>query len=258
MQGSKGKDDLSYWNNFVAQFFSPRGVFRHSVHITDVESQTDKQYEITYPALARYFHTHFDSGVKTMQLIMEKGPTDRNLPPNGQWIENTRSSWIYWFEGGSHVSWRDAGTSPNVSSEANGNFQLVATGTVRAHFDNDQKIELFEFITSGHEEYISRRAVIEAAKPAHNWVKEWHRVNSQDSKASPEMSKKGKARPLKSPQNPPPDALVDLPDSAVKKSMGITEAVFQFLEVRFIFLGVSRPPNASSFDPANNRLFKNI
>ncbi|KAL2753759.1 hypothetical protein ACRALDRAFT_2029519 [Sodiomyces alcalophilus JCM 7366] len=208
--GSKGKDDLSYWNTFVAQFFSPRGVFRHSVHITDVEDQTDKQYEITYPALARYFHTHFDSGVKNMQLIMEKGTTDRTLPPNGQWIENTRSSWIYWFEGGSH---------------------LVATGTVRAHFDNDQKIELFEFITSGHEEYISRRAVIEAAKPAHNWVKEWHRVNSQDPKGSPEMSKKGKARPMKSPQNAPPDALVDLPESAVKKSMGITEAVFQFLEI---------------------------
>ncbi|ROT40227.1 hypothetical protein SODALDRAFT_91385 [Sodiomyces alkalinus F11] len=208
--GSKGKDDLSYWNNFVAQFFSPRGVFRHSVHITDVEDQTDKQYEITYPALARYFHTHFDSGVKNMQLIMEKGTTDRSLPSHNQWIENTRSSWIYWFEGGSH---------------------LVATGTVRAHFDNDQKIELFEFITSGHEEYISRRAVIEAAKPAHNWAKEWHRVNSQDTKASPEMSKKGKARPMKSPQNPPPDALVDLPESAVKKSMGITEAVFQFLEI---------------------------
>ncbi|GKT57509.1 topoisomerase II-associated protein PAT1 [Colletotrichum tofieldiae] len=208
--GSKGKDDLSYWNSFVNQFFSTKGVFRHSVHITDVEDQADKQYEITYPALPRYFHTHFDSGVKNMQLIMEKGTTDRPLPGDGHWIENTKSSLVYWFESGSH---------------------LVATGTVRAHFDAEQKIELFEFLTSNHEEYISRKAAIEAAKPVHNWVKEWHKVNSQDSKASPEMSKKGKARPMKSPQNPPPEALVDLPESAVKRGMGVTEAVFQFLEI---------------------------
>lgn len=87
-------------------------------------------------------------------------------------------------------------------------------------------------MTTSHEEYISRKAAIEAAKPIHNWVKEWHRVNSQDNKTSPEMSKKGKARPMKSPQNPPPEALVDLPESSIKRGMGVTEAVFQFLEVR--------------------------
>jgi hypothetical protein len=108
---------------------------------------------------------------------------------------------------------------------------LVATGTLRAQFDAEQKIELFEFLTTGHDEYISRKSVIEAAKPAHNWVKEWHKVNQQDNKQSPEMSKKGKARAMKSPQNPPPDALVDLPESAVKRGAGVTEAVFQFLEV---------------------------
>lgn len=108
---------------------------------------------------------------------------------------------------------------------------MVATGTLRAQFDAEQKFELFEFITTGHEEYISRRLVIEAAKPAHNWVKEWHRVNTQDNKQSPEMSKKGKARALKSPQNAPPD--LDLPHSVVKQSLGVTEAVFQFLEVLF-------------------------
>ncbi|KAF3344013.1 PTAB protein [Verticillium dahliae] len=212
--GSRGKDDLSYWNMFVNQFFSTKGVFRHSVHITDHEDPSDKQYEISYPALARYFHTHFDSGVKNMQLIMEKGTTDRPLPGDGHWIENTKSSLVYWFDNGSH---------------------LVATGTVRAHFDHEQKIELFEFVTSGHEEYISRKSVIESAKPAHNWVKEWHKVNSQDSKTSPEMSKKGKARPLKSPQNPPPEALVDLPESSVKRGMGVTEEVFQFLEIVEVF-----------------------
>lgn len=91
-------------------------------------------------------------------------------------------------------------------------------------------MDLLEFITSSHEEYISRKLVIEAAKPAHNWVKDWHKVNAQnDGKQSPEMSKKGKARLMKSPQTAPPD--LDLPHSAVKQNVGVTEAVYQFLEV---------------------------
>lgn len=62
-------------------------------------------------------------------------------------------------------------------------------------------------------------------------MKEWKNVNSPDFKQSPEMSKKGKGRQLKSPQSQPPEVLVDLPDSAVN-SKGVTEAVFQYLEVR--------------------------
>lgn len=123
---------------------------------------------------------------------------------------------------------------------------MVATGTLRAQFDSEQKIELFEFITTGHEEFISRKLVIDAAKPAHNWVKEWHKVNSQENKQSPEMSKKTKARPMKSPQNAPPD--LDLPHSAVKQGLGVTEAVFQFLEV---IISATRP-----FAPATAKLTK--
>jgi hypothetical protein len=109
--------------------------------------------------------------------------------------------------------------------------QLVATGTLQAQFDAEQKLELFEFCTSDHEEFVSLKRVIEAAKPAHIWVKEWHKINQQDIKASPEMSKKSKQKQMKSPQNPPPDALVDLPDLGVQKSMGVPVAVHKFLEV---------------------------
>lgn len=105
----------------------------------------------------------------------------------------------------------------------------MATGNLRVHFDPDQKFDIFEFETTGHEEYISRRLVIQAARPAHNWVKEWRSLNQQDPKQSPEMSKKSKPRPAKVPAGPPPD--LELPHSFVKSGMGITEAVFQFLEV---------------------------
>lgn len=106
----------------------------------------------------------------------------------------------------------------------------MTSGTLRVQFDAEQRIDLFEFFATSQEEYIARKQVIDAAKPAHMWMKEWHKVNSTDGKTSPEMSKKGKGKQLKSPQTQPPEVLVDLPDSAVN-SKGVTEAVNQFLEV---------------------------
>ncbi|KAL2018539.1 hypothetical protein VTK56DRAFT_751 [Thermocarpiscus australiensis] len=207
--GSRGKDDLEYWHNFVHRFFSQRGIFRHGILIRDGEDQgQEKQYEIAFPHLARYFSTHFDSGIKTMQLILDKGTTDRSLPNDCHIIENSKASLVSWFDDGTHV---------------------VTNGVLRVQFDSEQKFDLFEFLTTGHEEYISRRLVIQAARPAHNWVKEWHNLNQQDPKQSPEMSKKTKQRPAKVPPGPPPD--LELPHSVVKSNMGITEAVYQYLEI---------------------------
>lgn len=172
----------------------------------------DKTYDIQYPALARYFHTQFDSGVKSMQFLLESTISDRPME-GGYLIESPRASFLYWYES-SHVK---------------------ATGALRAKFDLQQKIELFEFTTASQEEYISRNVAIEAAKPAHNWTKEWRSLNATDNKQSPEMNKKGKPRPLKSPPNPPPD--IDLPQSAVQHGVGVTAAVSQFLEV-----SLSNPP----------------
>jgi len=107
--------------------------------------------------------------------------------------------------------------------------QLVAHGTLRAQFDANQKIELLEFATSHHEEYVSRRGILEAARPLHEWQKEWQKANAPpDGKQSPEMSKK-KAKPMKSPPTAPPE--IDIPDTKLKGGLGITPAVFRFLEV---------------------------
>jgi len=101
-QSAKQNDDINYWLGFVDQFFSPKGVLRHSVWIVEEKGNSDKQYEITYPALARYFHTHFESGIKNMQLITEKG-LEKELPNNGHYVESQKSSLVYWFENGSQV-----------------------------------------------------------------------------------------------------------------------------------------------------------
>jgi hypothetical protein len=205
---NKGKDDLSYWANFVQQFFSHKGIFRHSLLCKEGETQTEKQYELSYPSLARYFYTHFESNVKTIQLVLDKGITDRPLPNDCHFIENNKASLVYWFDSGSH---------------------LVTTGVLRAQFDSEQKVELLEFLTTSYEEYISRDVVIQAARPVHNWMKEWRQLNSQDGTHSPEMSNKKKAKSFRCPANPPPD--FDLPQPDVKQGMCTTHAVHQFLEI---------------------------
>lgn len=207
---TRSRDDLSYWNELVGRFFSRSATFRHTLHASaEGEDTGPRQYDITFPAIARYFHTHFGSGVKSMQLTLGQGTADRPLPGDGYLIENPKASFIYWFETGSH---------------------LVSSGSLRVLFDSEHKMEMFEFLATSHEEFIARKQVIDAAKPAHVWMKEWHKVNSTDTKQSPEMSKKGKGKQLKSPQREPPEVLNDLPDSAVN-TQGVTEAVYQFLEI---------------------------
>lgn len=83
-------------------FFAPESVFRHA--LLNDEEPNDRTYEIAFPAIARYFHTHFSSGVRNMQLILDKGTTDRALAHDGYFIENSKASFVYWFETGSHVS----------------------------------------------------------------------------------------------------------------------------------------------------------
>lgn len=97
----KQDDDNRYWASFVQRFFSAsKGVFRHSVWIVDETS--NKQYEIPYPALARYFYTHFESGVRNIQMIIERA-NEKDLPNNGHYVESIKASFVYWFENNSQV-----------------------------------------------------------------------------------------------------------------------------------------------------------
>lgn len=101
-QGLKQRDDLYYWSNFVEKFFSIKGVLRQTLWDAD-GAAGNKEFEITFPALARYFHTHFESGIHTIQLITEKG-TEKDLPNGGYFVECAKSSFVYWFDNSAQVS----------------------------------------------------------------------------------------------------------------------------------------------------------
>jgi LIM-domain binding protein len=90
----------------VETFFSPRGVLRHLVWLSDEGG--GKQYQITYPALARYFNAHFKSGMSNMQMTIGQAK-EKELPHNCHYVESQKSSFIYWFENGSQVCLLETG-----------------------------------------------------------------------------------------------------------------------------------------------------
>lgn len=101
---AKANEDMSYWHAFVDRFFSPKGVLHHKVWYTEDGAgggASEKQYEMVYPALARYFYSHFESGIKNWQLITEGG-SEKELP-TGHYVQCQKSSFVYWFHNGLQV-----------------------------------------------------------------------------------------------------------------------------------------------------------
>ncbi|KAL1954453.1 hypothetical protein VTO42DRAFT_1177 [Malbranchea cinnamomea] len=179
---------LAYWQSFVEQFYSPAGVLRQGVW----NAQTGtKQFEILTPALARYYWTQFNSGIKHIQMIVEN-TVERDLPTGGQIVESPRSCFIYWFENG---------------------CQLVSQGSLRAQFDINGKIDMLDIATSGNTEYIPRHQL--------------QRPESPDQTKSP---KAGKGANKKTQQKTSSGQNITIPESMVTDD-GVPVAVMRFLEV---------------------------
>ena len=99
--------DILYWQSFVDKFYSPSGVLRQGVYNPQSGA---KQFEISTPALARYYLTQFTSGIRHIQMIVE-GARERESPNNGHIVESQKTSFIYWFTNNCHVR-ADSGPLP--------------------------------------------------------------------------------------------------------------------------------------------------
>lgn len=66
--------------------------------------QSEKVYEIYFVTLPRYFQAHSRGGVKRIQMILDNGTTDKPLHGDCHYMENAKTSFVYWFDSGSHVS----------------------------------------------------------------------------------------------------------------------------------------------------------
>jgi hypothetical protein len=209
-QGAKRDSDMSHWRVFVDRFFSKGGVLIQQLWSP---SEDSKQYEIATPALPRYYHTIYHSGVKTVQLLL--GNTkEKELPDNGSVVESLHSSFVYWFENGWQVGFIALTDILFTDPYA----QLVSSGHLRAQFDQNSKIDLLEFVTHKHEEFIPRQDIQRLLLSQ----------NSPDQKSSPKQNKSmTKQRAAQRQQHQPP---ITMPDSQVNE-YGVTNELMRFLEV---------------------------
>ncbi|KAL9105678.1 MAG: hypothetical protein Q9227_009196 [Pyrenula ochraceoflavens] len=181
--------DVTHWQEFVEKHFSENGALRQQVWNSNQEG--NKQFQITYGALPRYFLTQFSSGIDKITMHMED-PREGELPTGGHSVSSPRCSVTYWFKNDTH---------------------LVTFGSIRANTDVNGKIDSLDIGTSRHKEYIPRSAAQLV-------------MDSPETKQSPEVNKKKRAAQK---QAPAPSS-ASLPSSMVNE-YGLTSAVMQFLEL---------------------------
>lgn len=75
-----------------------------------MEASGDKQVEMNFPAIPRYLQA---SGAKKIELQLGQGTTDKPLPGDSHFIENSNASLTMWFET-SHVSIADSGSGTRL------------------------------------------------------------------------------------------------------------------------------------------------
>ncbi len=96
----KPATEMILWQEFVARFFSASGVLRQQFWCST--DQSTKQYEISTSALARYYWTHFTSGVQNIRMVLEDA-TEKDLPYGEHVVVESKSCFIYSFANGHQV-----------------------------------------------------------------------------------------------------------------------------------------------------------
>src|SRR4051794_28964798 len=101
MKQAMKQNDLSYWYNFVDQFFAASGVLRH--RYMSLSDNSLKQYEIIKEALPRYYEAHFEGGIRNIQMVLQEC-REKDTLNQTTFITCSRATFIYLYEGGTQVS----------------------------------------------------------------------------------------------------------------------------------------------------------
>lgn len=170
-----------------------------------------KQFEITTQVLARYYFTLFESGIRNVQIMLE-GTRETVLPNQGHIVDSPKTSFIYWFENGCHVSRLKSCFVCSQTLIMVSYLQLVATGALKATFNPNSQMEALDFQTCEHADYVPRSIVNQLISA------------NEDAqiKSSPGSKSLGK--------RPSPQRHVDIPDNPVSP-YGVPITVFRCLEV---------------------------
>jgi hypothetical protein len=182
-------NDLAYWEETIQKYFSPFGSIRQQLY--NNKQGNDKSFQLQYPSLARFYYSHFTSGIK--QILMQSFDHNQSKLPNGGiHIWSNRASLTYVFHN---------------------DLRVTTQGSLKVSFDEMQKIEHLFIATSGWTEYIPRHA-LQPASPEQN--------------KSPKLNKNAKKNQQKAPM--PTSSSPVIPASVVN-DFGLPPHIVQFLEV---------------------------
>ena len=193
------KNDISYWRNFVDTFFTPSGVMRQTTW--SLKDQSTKSYELLCSSLPRYYFLHFESGVQNMQIHFQD-IIERALPGGGHYVSSEKAYWIYWLKNG---------------------HQLRMNGNLRARFDASNALELFEWVTTQHNEFIPLDQLQKSATQSPELKQSPTMSKSTGKRAQQQRQKEQEAAKKQQLQAPIPSSIVS--------DVGLTPAVMHCLEV---------------------------
>jgi hypothetical protein len=191
-------DDLDYWNNLIAEYFSPFGTLRQQFFS---QKRGVKYYGLEYSSIARFYYSFFVAGVRQILLHSFEHNTAK-AATGATHISSGKASLTYVFDN---------------------DVRITTTGSLKVVFDNMQMIQSLDISCSGWDEYIPWQSL---PPPVH--------VPSPDMKQSPKVTNKqikktqgaqAQTKPLSAMINP-----AQIPRAGVGE-WGVPPHIAQFLEV---------------------------
>ncbi|KAI6035644.1 LIM-domain binding protein-domain-containing protein [Pisolithus orientalis] len=149
-EGNEGqKLRLSFWNNLVQDYFTPKAVMKITLW-KDNKKVEAKPLEIGYSILPRFFLVTTQSGVKSMSLSLD-GARERLVTQTHGVVECVSAIWTYKYDNGYTVTLRGPLTVHILL--------LPVPGSATQSFQCSLKIEHFQFDANLHEKFISLDAI---------------------------------------------------------------------------------------------------
>jgi LIM-domain binding protein len=182
-------NDLSYWEALIRKYFSVFGCLKQQYF--NSRNQSDKSFQLLFPSLARFFLTHFSTGIK--QILLQSYDHTQSRTANGNTcVKSESASLTYVFHN---------------------DIRVTTQGQLFVVFDESNKILRFDLSTHQWQEYIPKSILLNPPSP--------------DQKQSPKMNKNLKKV---QGQGKPSSPGLNIPSSGIG-DYGVPPRIVSFLEV---------------------------
>ncbi|KAF5390449.1 hypothetical protein D9757_005297 [Collybiopsis confluens] len=151
---SKQKHQLSWWNELIREYFTPKAIMRFTLW-RDNQRNEAKPFEIGVPILPRFLLVTTQSGVKSMTLTLD-GARERLYAYGHAIVECVTAVWTYKYNNGYTVALRGPLTVHVVVTAG----PPHAPGSIAQPPNMLLKFEDFQFDASYHDKYIALESIM--------------------------------------------------------------------------------------------------